>query len=113
MEYWISFWKEVLSLARDLFKGIQFLLAAPLSYAHSAPAKSLRSLRSQIHQDVLATQGEGRKVEAASGFEPLHRGFADLSLNRLGTPPFPYLYHGCLYTFNLGFRKIDKDSGRK
>jgi hypothetical protein len=26
-------------------------------------------------------------VEAASGFEPLHRGFADLSLNHLGTPP--------------------------
>ena len=28
-----------------------------------------------------------RNVEAASGFEPLHRGFADLSLNHLGTPP--------------------------
>src|SRR5262245_16944421 len=28
-----------------------------------------------------------QKVEAASGFEPLHRGFADLSLNHLGTPP--------------------------
>jgi hypothetical protein len=28
-----------------------------------------------------------RAVEAASGFEPLHRGFADLSLNHLGTPP--------------------------
>jgi site-specific recombinase XerD len=28
-----------------------------------------------------------RKLEAASGFEPLHRGFADLSLNHLGTPP--------------------------
>jgi len=27
------------------------------------------------------------KMEAASGFEPLHRGFADLSLNHLGTPP--------------------------
>jgi hypothetical protein len=29
------------------------------------------------------------EVEAASGFEPLHRGFADLSLNHLGTPPSP------------------------
>lgn len=25
--------------------------------------------------------------KAASGFEPLHRGFADLSLSHLGTPP--------------------------
>jgi hypothetical protein len=29
-----------------------------------------------------------QKLEAASGFEPLHRGFADLSLNHLGTPPY-------------------------
>ena len=29
-----------------------------------------------------------RKVEAAGGFEPPRRGFADLSLNHLGTPPF-------------------------
>jgi hypothetical protein len=28
------------------------------------------------------------ELEAASGFEPLHRGFADLSLNHLGTPPW-------------------------
>ena len=28
------------------------------------------------------------RLEAASGFEPLHRGFADLSLNHLGTPPY-------------------------
>ena len=27
------------------------------------------------------------QLEAASGFEPLHRGFADLSLNHLGAPP--------------------------
>ena len=31
------------------------------------------------------------KLEAASGFEPLHRGFADLSLNHLGTPPQQHL----------------------
>jgi hypothetical protein len=28
-----------------------------------------------------------KKEEAASGFEPLNGGFADLSLNHLGTPP--------------------------
>jgi hypothetical protein len=43
----------------------------------------------------LARRGRGLGIvneikdnmEAASGFEPLHRGFADLSLNHLGTPP--------------------------
>lgn len=30
----------------------------------------------------------GVKEKAASGFEPLHKGFADLSLNHLGTPPW-------------------------
>ena len=29
-------------------------------------------------------------MEAASGFEPLNGGFADLSLNHLGTPPCAY-----------------------
>ena len=29
----------------------------------------------------------GRNLEAAIGFEPMHGGFADLSLNHLGTPP--------------------------
>ena len=33
-------------------------------------------------------EGVMRKVEAASGFEPLDEGFADPSLNHLGTPPF-------------------------
>ncbi len=28
-------------------------------------------------------------MEAAIGFEPMHGGFADLSLNHLGTPPEP------------------------
>jgi hypothetical protein len=44
----------------------------------------------------LARRGRGLGIvneiednmEAASGFEPLHRGFADLSLNHLGTPPY-------------------------
>gem|GEM_PF-2183 len=39
-------------------------------------------------------------LEAASGFEPLHRGFADLSLNHLGTPPLRVecdFYHGAAF----------------
>ena len=28
-------------------------------------------------------------LEARGGFEPPHKGFADLSLNHLGTAPFP------------------------
>src|SRR5271155_3313577 len=30
------------------------------------------------------------RLEAAIGFEPMHGGFADLSLNHLGTPPLPF-----------------------
>ena len=37
-----------------------------------------RELRGRVLKKLL---------EAASGFEPLRRGFADLSLNHLGTPP--------------------------
>ena len=32
-------------------------------------------------------------LEAAGGFEPPNEGFADLSLNHLGTPPTVYLYY--------------------
>jgi hypothetical protein len=46
------------------------------------------------------------KGKAASGFEPLHRGFADLSLNHLGTPPGTLLRstraHGCKPCLGLG-----------
>jgi hypothetical protein len=43
------------------------------------------------------------KLEAASGFEPLHRGFADLSLNHLGTPPFSTLA-------NMNFPRVSRKS---
>jgi hypothetical protein len=33
------------------------------------------------------TTSVGDLLEAAIGFEPMHGGFADLSLNHLGTPP--------------------------
>jgi hypothetical protein len=37
-------------------------------------------------------------LEAASGFEPLHKGFADLSLSHLGTPPFKLFISGKKYS---------------
>jgi hypothetical protein len=45
---------------------------------------------SMIRGSLIACWAEQLEedLEAASGFEPLHRGFADLSLNRLGTPPW-------------------------
>ena len=33
-------------------------------------------------------------MEAAIGFEPMNEGFADLSLNHLGTPPSIYPFYG-------------------
>ena len=44
--------------------------------------------RERIYGERVVGRARGmEKLEAASGFEPLHRGFADLSLNHLGTPP--------------------------
>src|ERR671924_1724759 len=37
---------------------------------------------------------EGAGLEAASGFEPLSRGFADLRLDHLATPPRTLKYRG-------------------
>jgi hypothetical protein len=42
---------------------------------------------SEEDRGTIETGMNTQKMEAASGFEPLHRGFADLSLNHLGTPP--------------------------
>ena len=44
-------------------------------------------------------------LEAASGFEPEHKGFADLSLSHLGMPPF------CLGAGN-GIRTRDVNLGK-
>lgn len=60
-----------------------------------------RFLIESLEQAYLAQRGLDRmllekltgdnplqELEAASGFEPLHKGFADLPLSHLGTPPF-------------------------
>ena len=48
--------------------------------------------RPTVDVDVAASRRPGRsvlrKVEATIGFEPMHRGFADPPLNRLGTSPW-------------------------
>ncbi len=38
-------------------------------------------------QEDLTKASRMRDVEATSGFEPLHKGFADPPLNHLGTSP--------------------------
>ena len=52
----------------------------------AAPMLSARPAAPALAAIELAP-GWGERREAASGFEPLHGGFADLSLNHLGTPP--------------------------
>jgi hypothetical protein len=48
-------------------------------------------------------------MEAASGFEPLNRGFADLRLSHLATPPFQPL---TLYGAGNGIRTRDPNLGK-
>ena len=47
----------------------------------------------EVISDEQAEDKTGRlnylNVEARRGFEPLHKGFADLSLSHLGTSPYP------------------------
>ena len=72
------------------------IVSDELKQAINAPAADLPLDLAQNRNVSLLRRGRGLgisnddnkwKVEAASGFEPLHRGFADLSLNHLGTPP--------------------------
>jgi hypothetical protein len=51
-------------------------------------------------------------MEAASGFEPLHRGFADLSLNHLGTPPF-FTSTIAFLAVSRQFQNVDNPGGNK
>ncbi len=58
-----------------------------------------RSLKHHSRKWTPPSGLEGRSgnfVEAASGFEPLNGGFADLSLNHLGTPPKSESYSSCV-----------------
>ena len=56
--------------------SVQFATACPTN----------RPSRRKKKQERLTLGG---LMEAAIGFEPMHGGFADLSLNHLGTPPRP------------------------
>ena len=56
--------------------------------------RSTRSRYSFRYSDVVEILGGRakplRRLEAPNGFEPLHKGFADLSLSHLGTAPHYY-----------------------
>jgi hypothetical protein len=43
---------------------------------------------------VIGNKGQLVRVEARMGFEPMHKGFADLSLSHLGTSPLGSLTAG-------------------
>ncbi len=49
--------------------------------------KGTHTLRKEALYSAEIDDIKEKKLEAASGFEPLNRSFADCSLNRLGTPP--------------------------
>jgi hypothetical protein len=69
-----------------------------LRYSHLPPQHQLQAVqrlnqptgtRTDTHFEVRHEEEQKplKVLEAAIGFEPMHRGFADLSLNHLGTPP--------------------------
>jgi hypothetical protein len=61
------------------------LVSVPVSVRHRKWPKSTEAGRYPSEEKTLCSSGI--LLEAAIGFEPMHGGFADLSLNHLGTPP--------------------------
>ena len=49
--------------------------------------KELSTLLSQVHYFFICHLSFFLDMEATGGFEPPHKGFADLSLSHLGTSP--------------------------
>jgi integrase len=90
---------QAVAKLEERFKGsadeIQAQSAVVSSELKEAIGDVLTPKLEQNRNIFLVRRGRGlgianeinHNMEAASGFEPLHRGFADLSLNHLGTPP--------------------------
>ena len=49
--------------------------------------KSIAAINEEIHNGQDGLEDTVKKQEAAIGFEPMNRGFADLCLSHLATPP--------------------------
>ena len=105
---------QVVAKLSDRMRAVKDNQAGVVSAGAKAAINAVLTPKLEQNRNIfLVRRGRGLgivndfngELEAASGFEPLHRGFADLSLNHLGTPPslrqvtrtFAVFQHGVNY----------------